>query len=152
MTFMKLIFYRKESLLSFTGTGCGWQMNLHVCPSSDLLFLDINDNNAQSSYKTEGLDTQEPEQHPKHQHNHRLHDLLSEVKLGETNAPQTLIELPKKSAQPLAVIHQRSLWLWLCYRVTVWSFSSPEVILFAVSGSYSSFMLTSTSASFSRSV
>lgn len=101
------------------------------------LLLDVNDDNTKSSYKTQGLDTEEPKEHPEDEHHHRLYNLLSKVKLCEAHASQALIEHTKQSTQPLTVIHLCCLW-YCIYRSLRFrrgvrgarrSCSCPEIVL-----------------------
>lgn len=72
--------------------------------------MDVYDDNTKSSYETQGLDTEEPEQQPEDEHHHRFYNLLPKVELCEAHASQALIEHPKQGTQPLTVIHLGCFW------------------------------------------
>lgn len=69
-----------------------------------ILLLDVDDNDAQRSNQSQGLDAQEPEQHPKEDNHYWFYYLVPKVHLAEAHFPQTLVEHPKQSPHPLTVI------------------------------------------------
>lgn len=48
------------------------------------LFLDVDDDDAQSRHQSQSLDAQEPEQKPEEEHHHRLHYSVSKQHVAES--------------------------------------------------------------------
>lgn len=69
-----------------------------------ILLLDVDDNDAQSSNQSQGLDAQEPEQQPKEDNHYWFNYLVSKVHLAEAHFPQNFVEHPKQSPHPLTVV------------------------------------------------